>query len=340
MSVKGISIILCTYNGATLLEETLAHLSQLVIPESTNVEFLFVDNASTDDSAKAANDLWCKYSIPFPMKLLVEPKPGLLYARKNGIKSSRYDILLFVDDDNWLAPDYLQKMLFAFTRWPNAGAIGGFNKPVFGGTEPFWFKDFKFSYAVGKLAEVEGPPWEIGLFGAGLVVKKSALNDLYAKGFESKLIGRNGESLSSGEDYEICKALKIAGWDIIYIPEMKLQHFIPESRLSWDYYKKLNQGISNSIIYFLAYEYWIVKGNARNRFITWLNYTWIIQTIKKWGKIFFLKMSLFINPGFKSEGSKTLMELERSMIVAKDLINKRKEFLDLKKSIRDAGWRT
>ena len=340
MNLNGVSIILCCHNGEALLKETLKYLSQLIIPESTSVELLFVDNASTDNSAKTALDLWNKYSNPYPFKFLSESKPGLVFARKKGIENSQYDLLLFVDDDNWLAPEYLQQMRMAFTRWPKAGAIGGYNRPVFGSTEPFWFKEFKFSYAVGKLAVVEGTPMEVGLFGAGLAVKKEALNDLYAKGFESKLIGRNGKSLSSGEDYEFCKALKIAGWDIIYSPEMKLQHFIPERRLTWDYYKRLNRGISRSIIYFLVYDYWIIKEEGSGKkIIPWIKYSWLFQTTKKWIKVIYLKMVILVYPKNKKEGSKTLMEFERTQIVATDLIYKVKEYRGLKKAIRKARWR-
>jgi glycosyltransferase involved in cell wall biosynthesis len=339
MILNGVSIILCTYNGKAFLAETLKHLARLIRPASTPVELLFIDNASTDGSARAAEKLWEQYSNPYPLKLLPEPQPGLVFARKKGIENSQFDLLLFVDDDNWLAPDYLQQIFLACARWPNAGAIGGHNTPIFETSEPFWFKDFNFSYAVGKLAKAEGAPVETGLFGAGLTLKKKALIDLYEKGFESRLVGRNGKSLSSGEDYEFCKALKIFGWDIIYCPEMKLQHYIPAGRLLWDYYKKLNQGISQSIIYFMAYDYWIEKDNSGNKLKTWLKFTWLFQTIKNWLKVLYLKVAIIANPEYCSEGSTVLMELERTRVIAIDFIQKRKDYVALKRTIRDAGWR-
>ena len=53
---KGVSIVLCTYNGKQRLETTLKHIAtqKLTVP----CEIIFVDNASTDGTKAFADSWW------------------------------------------------------------------------------------------------------------------------------------------------------------------------------------------------------------------------------------------------------------------------------------------
>jgi len=336
---KGISIIMCCYNSCALLEQTILHLAALELPEEWPVELIIVDNASTDDTAEFAAICWRNTGEPFTLEIHNEPKQGLLYARQKGLDVSRFEFILFVDDDNWLASDYLIHLYQLFTKHPTVAAFGGLNTPVFESEKPFWFDTFQHSYAVGRLAKGFNEPREIGLFGAGLAIRKTALDQLHQAGFKSMLVGRSGNSLSSGEDYELCKALKLAGWQIIFAPELKLKHFIVTRRLNWDYFRKLNQGISQSIIVFMAYEYWIEMQRSNNPFMISIKYSWLFLLMKKWIKSLLLKMLMIVNPNVSMEGSTVLIEYERTKIVVIDLVMKRNEYIALKSKIKNAPWR-
>jgi len=336
---EGISIVMCCYNSTSVIKPTLQHLAALDLPSGWPVELIIIDNASTDGTSDFALKLWKDNGDPFAMIIHAEPNKGLIFARNKGVKVSRFEIILFVDDDNWLARNYLIRLQQLFKRFPSVAAFGGLNKPVFETKEPFWFETFQQSYAVGKLSKGFNEPEEIGLFGAGMAVRKTALNDLYLSQFKSRLIGRKGDSLTSGEDYELCKALKLAGWQIIFAPELSLEHFISARRLTWDYFRKLNMGISRSIYIFLAYEYWIGLGRGVNPYIAGIKYSWLFLLIKKVIKAFLLKMLLIVNPELSKEGSTVLIDYERTKIVVSDLFFKRKEFIDVKKSIGKAKWK-
>jgi hypothetical protein len=63
------------------------------------------------------------------------PGPGLAYARRRGVMEAAYEYIVFCDDDNWLAPDYLsiaREILFD----PKVGAAGGQAEPEFEGPVP------------------------------------------------------------------------------------------------------------------------------------------------------------------------------------------------------------
>ncbi len=336
---KGISIIMCCYNSSALLEPTMQHLAALHRPVDCPVELIIVDNASADDTADFAATQWLNAGEPFTLEIHSEPKQGLMYARRKGIEVSHFEIILFVDDDNWLAANYLTHLQQLFIKHPTVAAFGGLNSPVFGSEKPFWFDTFQNSYAVGRLADGFNEPDEIGLFGAGLAIRRTALNDLHQAGFKSMLVGRSGDMLSSGEDYELCKALKLAGWQIIFAPELKLKHFITARRLNWDYFRKLNQGISRSILVFMAYEYWIEMQSGTTPFTASIRYSWLFLLIKKWIKSLLLKTLLIINPELSKEGSAVLIDYERTKVVVYDLFIKRKEYIELKMKIKNAAWR-
>jgi glycosyltransferase involved in cell wall biosynthesis len=336
---EGVSIILCCHNSEQLLPETLQHLANLSVPSGLNMELILVDNASTDGTADIAGKFWESCNAPFSICILQEVRQGLIYARKLGVKQSGYSYLLFVDDDNHLHRNYIIEMVSIFRNYDDVAAVGGCNTPVFEAEKPFWFSRFQHSYAAGSLADEFGEPHETGLFGAGLSIRHSALDGLFGNGFESKLIGRQGKTLTSGEDFELCKALKIAGWKIFFSPGLRLEHLITSQRLKWEYFRKLNEGISRSIVFFLAYEFWIEMDKTGNSFFTKAKYFWPIMIIRKWLKVMVLKFKMNFDPESKNEGSELLINYERALIVALDFWHKRKDFIRLKKEIGQAVWR-
>ena len=104
----GVSIIICCYNSAKKLPETIKHLSLQKNLKDIKCELVIIDNASKDGTAELAGQLCREYVHNIPFKIFFESNPGLSNARKRGIKEAQYELLLFCDDDNWLNQDYLQ----------------------------------------------------------------------------------------------------------------------------------------------------------------------------------------------------------------------------------------
>ncbi len=335
----GVSIVVSCYNSENLIEKTLEYLAKSEIPGDFPVELLIIDNASADNTVQLSKSLWKKFGEPFPARFINEQQPGLRHVRERGFGESKYDYVVFVDHDNWLDKDYIKNVFEIFSDHPDAGAIGGKNIAVFETEKPQWFDRFQHWYAVGELPNINGITAYTELFGAGLSVRKSVYETLRANGFESFLTERKGESLSSGGDYELCKAVKIAGWEVMYFPQLQLRHFMTKERLNWSYFLKLNKGESLSLIYLLAYQYRIEKDGKSSGLITDLKYSWIILLAKSFTKFIFLKIKTVFNPHSKKEGSKVIIDLDRNKILFEKLIKNRRKFLNLKKSIGLAKWR-
>ena len=75
------------------------------------------------------------------------------------------------------------------------------------------------------------------------------------QGFSAGLADRTGTSISSGGDSELCLALRLAGWRLSYDPRLRLRHYLPSSRLEWDYLRRLRRAFGASSVVLDAYRF-------------------------------------------------------------------------------------
>lgn len=248
---QGVSVILCTHNGASRLPETLSHLKEQTPPRAP-WEVLLIDNASTDNTAKVALSSWGDARAP--LRIVQESKLGLQRARERGLNEARYDFLAFVDDDNWLAPDWVQIANDVLTNDLSIGALGSICEPAFETTEPEWFRDFHSTYAILTDSDLKFDSAPEYLHGAGLCIRRRAWIQLLQGGFHSLLTDRVGGRLSGGGDTELTLAIRLAGWTIRVEPRLRLQHFMPAQRLRWEYLRRLQRGYGSSQALLDAYS--------------------------------------------------------------------------------------
>jgi len=105
MGALNFSIVIPTYNRAGLLDRTLFSVSRLRVPTGAEVELVVVNNNSTDTTSEVvgrhADD------FPFPVREVIETKQGLNHARNRGIVEGRHEMLVFLDDDVKVNPEWL-----------------------------------------------------------------------------------------------------------------------------------------------------------------------------------------------------------------------------------------
>jgi hypothetical protein len=182
-----------------------------------------------------------------------------------GVLTAKFDLVLFCDDDNWLAPDYILRAENLMRQNPTIGVLGGSSTPVFefGIEPPDWFWAKQRSYAVGKQATKSSDISLIRgfIWGAGMVIRAGWLRYLFCNGFEPLLSDRRGEILTSGGDNEICRVYLIADYILWYDENLRFQHFIPATRLSLEYLSNILKGFQLSSELLNAYASWI---NFRN----------------------------------------------------------------------------
>jgi len=238
----GLSVVICCHNSAARLPATLARLTAQRASQKVSWEVIIVDNASTDDTGAVAQECW-KKNTAAPLRIVGEPHPGLAFARERGVATARYEFISFVDDDNWVADDWVELAATFLRDHPDVGAIGGSSTAAFEKEPATWFRDCQILYAVSP------ENWGAGertaaqpLWGAGLTIRKAAWQDVDPASTPFLATGRLGRSLAGGEDSELCYRLLLAGWKVWYEPRLRFEHYMPEGRLTWDYTRRLHRG--------------------------------------------------------------------------------------------------
>jgi len=333
---KGVSIVICCYNSSKLLPETIRHISLLKIPAGISCEIIVVDNNSDDNTSETAEELLKKYiSGNVTYKILIQPVQGLSAARKMGVENSAYEYILFCDDDNWLNADYIEILINTMRKSEKIGAVGGESTAVSDELFPKWFQKFSQSYSAGKQSESDGviDGIQSALWGAGMAVRRSALSELYSKGFRSILSDRKKNVLSSGGDIELCYALRLAGWEIWYESSLKIRHFIPGHRLKWEYLRKLSRGFGAQKVNLDPYLIASDSGSDK--------------TGQKWQYQVYRLMNKLRGYGFKKllkfknypEGDPDILRIEKTLGRLTELLKIRGKYDERIKSVREAAWR-
>ncbi len=239
----GVTCAVCCHNSAGRLARTLSFLAAQQAPPQLPWEVIVIDNGSTDDTAAVAVAKW-PASAPAPLRVVSEPDLGLSFARRRALAEARYEFVTFIDDDNWVCPDWVRLTFEILSENPKIGACGGASEAACESSPPAWFERYKDHYAIGPQASESGDVTDSRgwLWGAGLTLRRSAWFALIDSGFSFQLADRQGKKLSSGGDVELCLALRLRGWRLWYDDRLKFQHYVPANRLDWRYFRRMCRG--------------------------------------------------------------------------------------------------
>jgi hypothetical protein len=252
-----IAVAICTHNpDQRLLARALAAVASQEIPSGVNIECIIVDNNSSPPVAQLAcveaflrRCTWAR--------VVVAPKQGLSYARVAAIDHTTAPILMFVDDDNEPARDYLTSALRILSEHACIAVLGpgrvvvDFVDPV-----PEWFAR-RFSHHFQEkdypglaYGSVSGTWTDYYPPGSCMVVRREVLTR-YRAGFLAGHLSasdRVGASLSSGGDTQIVWEAVKTGLAAGISPELRIKHMIPAKRSTLRYMKRLCYGTSSSYL--------------------------------------------------------------------------------------------
>jgi glycosyltransferase involved in cell wall biosynthesis len=257
-----LSVVICTHNPKRdFLEKTLKALKlQNLALEAWEV--LLIDNASDVDKISGFDLSWHSKA-----RIVCEEKLGLTYARLRGIQEASGEILIFVDDDNILNQNYLEKVYEIAKGWPMLGAWGGQCLPNFETDPPIWTKEY-WEYLGIRTFEDDRwsnlPQWEATPIGAGLCVRKNVA-EVYAHSLQNDPrrinLDRQGNTLLSCGDMDFAYTACDMGLGIGIFTDLKLLHLMPPNRLEESYLLRMvEQAVySRVMLYFL-------RGNEKKQF--------------------------------------------------------------------------
>jgi glycosyltransferase involved in cell wall biosynthesis len=118
--MKPVSVIIPAYNAATLVGGAIDSVLCQTIPE---FEIIVVDDGSTDDTQATVE----RYLSDSRVRYISQQNRGLPGARNAGAENSRGEYLVFLDADDFLAPNALELMTRRFKEtgaaWLNVGVL-------------------------------------------------------------------------------------------------------------------------------------------------------------------------------------------------------------------------
>ncbi len=232
------TVLICTYNRAERLAETLDSLRRLEgVPGPWDV--LIVDNNSSDRTAEVVQS--CATSFPVPLRYVFESRQGKSYALNTGLSLITADTVVFTDDDVQVTPGWLRAAMDVLQRKPDIAYVGGPVRPIWGARPPPWFPAAN-SNLWGTVAVLDYGTSSFEFekrqrvpIGANMAVRRSVVAQ--AGGFEPAL-GRKGTALIGQEQAEFFYRTRSIGARGLYLPEMAVRHYIPASRLTRRYFRR------------------------------------------------------------------------------------------------------
>lgn len=118
-----LSVCVCTFNRADDLALALESLARLRVPQGRSVEFIIVDNASTDTTPAVLSAAAARF--PFPFKTVREPIRGSGAAHNCALRLARGEVIAWTDDDCIPAEDWLERILAHFDGDPTLDILTG-----------------------------------------------------------------------------------------------------------------------------------------------------------------------------------------------------------------------
>ena len=137
------SIITATYNRRSLLENL---YESIVAQDSIDIEWLIVDDGGTDDSANLIARL--AVDAPFEIRYIQQPNSGKASAVNRGLGFARGDLVVIIDDDDWLLPNVLGRVARDFERIRHSQKIGCLSYLSVDPAGKLWGSQFPSDYLV------------------------------------------------------------------------------------------------------------------------------------------------------------------------------------------------
>ncbi|MBR5939415.1 glycosyltransferase family 2 protein [Candidatus Saccharibacteria bacterium] len=117
-----VSVIIPIYNTEKYLKKC---LNSIMNQTHKNLEIILVDDGSTDNSGKIADDYAKKDKR---IKVIHQKNQGQSTARNNGLKKATGDFVSFIDSDDEISKDFYQKHLATFNEDTAVSACGAHYK--------------------------------------------------------------------------------------------------------------------------------------------------------------------------------------------------------------------
>ena len=195
-----VSVVVCAYNEARLIEACLASLQRCEYPD---LEVIVCDDGSTDATLELARR--------FPFRVIALPHGGLSVARNAGIDAATGEIVAFLDADAACHPEWPYRLALALED-NNVMAAGGPNLAVPGA-----------GFVERAVGSAPGSPVQV-LVSDDRAEHVPGCNMAFRRQALAAIGGFNPVYTSAGDDVDVCWRLLDRGDEIAFSPAAQVRH--------------------------------------------------------------------------------------------------------------------
>ena len=215
-----VSVIVCTFNRALLLQQCLDALFEQSIGEEA-FDVVVVDNNSTDYTLEIVDKFRQNHANLF---YVFEAQQGLSFARNRGCKVAISDYLAYIDDDVTVPAAWLERAI-SIIEDKRPDIFGG---PVFPATpdhSPVWFKEAY--YTRGDIG-TNGFIKQGHIIGCNFFIRKALLEEY--GGFDT-VLGMKGKQIGYHEETALVHRAFREKKTVYYSSEIAVYDKIPKHKM-------------------------------------------------------------------------------------------------------------
>lgn len=214
MARQMLSLIICTRNRAAQLASCLAAVA--CIDHGGPWEAVIVDNGSTDTTSAVIAAFAAQ--VAFPVRYVLQPVPGLGNARNAGVAAASGTLILFTDDDCYVAPDVISAVEHVFAN-PAVGYATGRVRLYDPTDAPVTINEsmLPLRFRPGRFLPAGA------VKGANMAFRRRTLDAIVEDGLPFDPRFGSG-ALFPSEDADAAQRAALAGWTGVYAPEIVVWH--------------------------------------------------------------------------------------------------------------------
>jgi glycosyltransferase involved in cell wall biosynthesis len=239
-----ITATISTYNREKYLPQVLASLQRQTLSPAL-FEIVLVDNNSPGNT-KQITDEFISANPQLTVSYHLETNQGLSYGRNRGIKEAKGKYITFIDDDAFLADDYLAKIHHYFEEDQTVAAIGSKILLHYEDIIPKWENKYLNSLLGWFDLGDENQEFTNKNYPRGS--NMSFKMDVFPKAGEFNVnLGRKGNNLAGSEEKDIFQRIyRLPDLKVIYVPDAVVYHCVPIERTRTEFIKRQALGNGRS----------------------------------------------------------------------------------------------
>ncbi len=230
---RKISVIIPTYNRSSLIVDT---IESFLGQDYQDFEVIVCNNNSTDNTQEVLKT----YLSNSKVRLLLEQRPGVHFARNTAAKFASGDLLYFTDDDMIATPNLLSEIVKIFDLDESIASATGRVLPKWEIEPPKWVEKLLFNARLSlhnPAEEIVISSEDFGVYSCHQAILREAF--FKAGGFNPDYIA---DVLIGDGETGLNLKIKELGYKFGYIGSSIIYHRIPPSKMTQKY---LNTRLQN-----------------------------------------------------------------------------------------------